>query len=82
EYVSALRVPLGRNKVLIGGVFAALGLHLLSMQLPFMQSLLRVAPVSFAEFGILFALALSVLLVMEIFKLLNAQRTERQALGR
>lgn len=71
EYVSAFKVPLRRNVLLVVGVVAALGLHLFSMQTSFMQSLLRVEPVSSAEFFYLFLLASTVLVVMEIFKLLG-----------
>jgi magnesium-transporting ATPase (P-type) len=71
EYVSVFKVPLRRNILLVVGVVAALGLHLLSMQIPFMQSLLRVEPVSPAEFFYLFLLASTILVVMEIFKLLD-----------
>lgn len=82
EYVSAFRVPLSRNKVLVAGVIGALGLHLLSTYLPFMQSILRVAPVSLAEFGYLLLLALTVLLVMELFKAVKGRSKERQGSGR
>lgn len=71
EYVSVFKVPLRRNILLVVGVVAALGLHLLSMQTPFMQGLLRVESVSPAEFFYLFLLASTVLVVMEIFKLLD-----------
>lgn len=76
EYVSAFRIPLQRNPLLIIGIFAALGLHLLSMYLPFMQELLGIAPVTLTEFFALLAIALSILLVLEIFKLIK-QRAMR-----
>ncbi|MFN3334382.1 MAG: HAD-IC family P-type ATPase, partial [Caldilinea sp.] len=68
EYISAFRVPLRNNRILVIGVVVAFGIHMLSMQLPFMQSLLRVAPVSLNEFGLMLLFALSVLVTMEIFK--------------
>ncbi|PDW04681.1 ATPase [Candidatus Viridilinea mediisalina] len=71
EYVSAFRVPIQRNLFLVIGVFAALGIHLLAMfSLPFMQQVLDVAPVSLAEFALMAALACTILLVMEVFKLI------------
>ncbi|NCC30558.1 MAG: HAD family hydrolase [Chloroflexia bacterium] len=76
EYVSAFRVPLQRNLLLIVGVFAALGLHVLSMYIPFMQELLGIAPVMLTEFFGLLAIALSILLVLEIFKVIK-QRAMR-----
>jgi magnesium-transporting ATPase (P-type) len=68
EAVSALKVPLRRNVVLIFGVLAAQGIHVLSMYLPFMQKILGTQPVAFAQWILLLALALTVLLVMEMFK--------------
>lgn len=68
EYTSAFRVPLRNNRILVIGVVVAFGIHMLSMQIPFIQSLLRVAPVSLNEFGLMFLCALSVLAVMELFK--------------
>lgn len=71
EYVSAFRIPIRRNLFLVAGVFAALGIHLLAMYtLPFMQQVLGVAPVSLNEFGLMAALACTILLVMEVFKLI------------
>jgi magnesium-transporting ATPase (P-type) len=68
EAVSALKVPLRRNVVLVFGVLAAQGIHVLSMYLPFMQKILGTEPVTFAQWILLLALALTVLLVMEMFK--------------
>jgi len=68
ESVSALKVPFRRNTILIFGVLAAQGIHMLSMHLPFMQVILGTAPVSFKQWFMLLCLALSILLVMEIFK--------------
>jgi magnesium-transporting ATPase (P-type) len=64
EYVSAFKVPLRRNVLLVGGVVVALGLHLLAMQSPLMQALLSVASVSLPEFLYLLFLASTVLGVM------------------
>ncbi len=68
ERTSAFRVPLRNNIPLLLGVFAALSLHLLAMQLPSMQALLRTAPVSPLEFITLALLASTVLWVLELFK--------------
>jgi magnesium-transporting ATPase (P-type) len=68
EAVSALKVPLGRNVMLIFGVLAAQGIHIMSMHLPFMQGILGTAPVGFTQWLVMLALAMAVLLVMEIFK--------------
>jgi len=68
ESVSALKVPIRRNVILVFGVLAAQGIHLASMYLPFMQTILGTEPVRFTQWLLLLALALPVLLVMEVFK--------------
>jgi P-type Ca2+ transporter type 2C len=74
EYASAFAVPLARNRVLAVGVPAALGVHLLAMNLPFMQSLLRVSPLAPSEWLAPVAFALSVLVVMELYKVVARRR--------
>lgn len=69
EYVSAFRIPLSKNWMLVGGVAAALGIHLLAMHLPPAQSVLKVAPVPLGAFAVSLVIASSVLAVMELFKL-------------
>jgi magnesium-transporting ATPase (P-type) len=68
EYTSAFRVPLRNNRFIVLGVLGALGVHLLSLNIPLMQSVLYVAPISLAQFGLLAAMAASILVVMELFK--------------
>jgi len=75
ENESAFRVPLRRNLVLVFGVLAAQGLHLLSMQVPFMQAVLRTSPVSLKEWLIFLGAALPVLAAMEIFKISRRSST-------
>ena len=77
EYASAFRVPLKRNYILVGGVLAAQGLHILAMHLPFMQSILRVEPTSLREWAGLLMPALAMLVVMEIFKAVRKRVYER-----
>lgn len=69
ELVSALKVPLGRNVILVFGVLAAQGIHILSMYLPFMRKILGTEPVAFTQWLLLLALAMVVLLVMELILL-------------
>jgi magnesium-transporting ATPase (P-type) len=71
ERVSAFKVPLKRNIVLVFGVLAAQGIHILSMQIPFMQNILRVEPVTFNEWLYILVLAVPILLMMEVFKFTN-----------
>jgi magnesium-transporting ATPase (P-type) len=75
EYASAFRVPLSRNYMLVLGVLVAQGIHILSMHLPLMQTTLRVAPVDLTEWLIALSLSLTLLAVMEIFKLVTRKTT-------
>ena len=68
ERVSAFKVPLSRNWLLIAGVLTAQGVHILAMHLPWMQTLLGVSPLSWFAWLELAVLALGLLLVMEILK--------------
>jgi magnesium-transporting ATPase (P-type) len=68
ERESVFRVPLSRNWVLVIGVFLAQGIHILSMYLPFMQTILRVEPISLNEWFYTLLLAVPILLVLEIYK--------------
>jgi calcium-translocating P-type ATPase len=68
ERVSAFKVPLKRNIILVFGVLAAQGIHILSMQIPFMQNILRAEPVTFYEWLYILVLAIPILLAMEMFK--------------
>jgi len=68
EYTSVFKVPLKKNIVLVYGVLAAQALHIISMQIPFMQHILRVEPITFFEWSQVLLLAIPVLLVMEAFK--------------
>jgi magnesium-transporting ATPase (P-type) len=70
EYVSTFRVPLRRNWMLVWGVMGAQRIHILAMFSPPAQNVLRIAPVSLAEWIVPFALASIMLLVMEAFKIL------------
>lgn len=60
--------------ILIIGVVAAQGIHILCMQIPFMQNILRIEPITFNEWLYILALAAPIILVMEVFKLLNKQK--------
>lgn len=81
EYVSAFKIPFSRNYFLVFAVLAAQGIHILSMHLPFMQQILRLAPITLVEWVEVFILALPVLLVMEIYKKINARFLERNEGG-
>ncbi len=68
ERLSAFKVPLKNNLLLVFGVVMAQGVHVLAIHIPFMQKILKIAPVSIKEWGYLFLMASIVLVVMELFK--------------
>jgi magnesium-transporting ATPase (P-type) len=68
ESISAFKVPISKNYLLIFGVLLASGIHFISMYNPFMQKALRVEPMQINEILICFLIASVVLFVMEIFK--------------
>lgn len=68
ETTSAFRVPLRNNPVLMIGMAAALVIHILATEVPFLQSLLRTQPLSW-QMWLLFALpGAAILLVIELYK--------------
>ena len=71
ERVSAFKVPINRNIILVFGVMAAQGIHILSMQIPFMQNILRIEPITINEWLYVLFLAIPMILVMEVFKLIR-----------
>jgi len=68
EYLSAFRVPIRNNYFLVIGVIMMQGLHIISLQVPVMQDLLGLAPVTMGQWLICLAGASSVLVMMELFK--------------
>ncbi len=73
ELVSAFRVPLRRNLILVFGVVIAQGIHILTMYLPFMQNVLGAEPVSVGRWTFLLAHATLLLLVMELYKFIRGR---------
>lgn len=78
ETVSVFRLPLRNNPVLVLGVLAALGIHIVAMQWPWLQRVLSLQPPTGAEWIALPLIALSLLLVMETQKLLTRSRQSRR----
>jgi hypothetical protein len=60
--------------MLILGVLAAQGIHILAMFFPPLQKVLQVAPVSLTEWLVPFGVAALVLVTMEVFKLVKHGR--------
>jgi calcium-translocating P-type ATPase len=68
ERVSAFRMPLSRNWLVVAATGGALLVHVAAMYIPFMAETLSLAPVPLAWWGILLLASTSLLAVMEIFK--------------
>mgnify|MGYP000896156467 FL=1 len=81
EYISAFRVPISNNYILIAAVIAAQGLHIAALYIPFFQDVLQVQPVSLVEWITLLVLASSVVVVMEIFKAVRKHRPPAHQTG-
>ncbi|MFP4602119.1 MAG: cation-translocating P-type ATPase [Halochromatium sp.] len=73
EERSAFRIPLRANLLLIGTVIAAQGVHILAMYLPGLSDVLQVGSVPLWEWGALLGIALSLLVVVELFKALRVR---------
>ncbi|HPS21833.1 MAG TPA: HAD-IC family P-type ATPase [Methanoregulaceae archaeon] len=71
EYLSAFRVPVRNNYFLVFGVIVMQGLHIVSLNIPVMQDLLGLAPVTLGQWLICLTGASGVLIVMEVFKRMN-----------
>jgi magnesium-transporting ATPase (P-type) len=76
ERASLFHVPAGGNIFLWVAILMAQGIHILSMQVPFMQSLLRIEPVSLPDWTKLLATASIILVVMELYKLFFVRRAK------
>ena len=68
ERISVFKIPLKRNYILVFGVLAAQGLHILSMQIPIMQKILQTEPITLEQWFYVLMLAFPILISMEIFK--------------
>jgi magnesium-transporting ATPase (P-type) len=79
ETVSAFKIPIKHNIILVFGVLVAQGIHILSMHVPFMQNVLRVKPITFIEWAEVLILAIPLLLVMEIFKIIRWKTKNKKA---
>ncbi|MBA3015279.1 MAG: HAD-IC family P-type ATPase [Proteobacteria bacterium] len=68
ETTSAFRLSLFSSPILLGGTTLAFLVHMISMQIPFMQRILRIEPVDLTTFISLLGLALTILAALEIHK--------------
>lgn len=74
EKVSTFKTPLSRNWILILGIMMAQGIHIGAMHMPFMQKVLRIEPITVWEWAEVLVLGVPLLIVMEIFKHIQARR--------
>lgn len=74
ERTSIFKIPLKNNIILVFGVLLAQGIHILSMQIPFMQEILGVEKISFDHWVLVAILAIPIILVMEIYKKIKNAR--------
>jgi len=68
ETQSAFSLSPLRSPILLAGAICAFLLHVIAMHVPFLQSMLRTEPVSLSTWGTMIALAMTVLVAMEIHK--------------
>jgi len=68
ETTSAFRLSPFKSPILLVGSILAFFAHMVALQIPFMQRVLRVEPVDFVTFVTLLGLALTIFMAMEIHK--------------
>ena len=68
EKKSAFSVSLKSNKLIVGGVFASIFLQVIVMEVPFMSKFLQTVSIPLIDLAYLFFIALTVLLIMELYK--------------
>jgi len=68
ETRSAFRIPLGANRLLIGAVVLAQGIHIASMFIPGWSGVLEIEPVAFTTWLALLGITLSKFAIVEAYK--------------
>ena len=71
ENKSAFSVPLKNNKLIVIGVLASVLLQIIVMEVPLLANLLQTKSMSIVHLVILFLVALSILVIVEIYKYIN-----------
>ena len=71
EDKSSFIIPLKNNPFIVFTVFLSIILQILVMEIPFLSTFLKTEPVPYHHMFILFNIGLTVLIVMEIYKLLQ-----------
>ncbi|HBJ38544.1 MAG TPA: ATPase [Planctomycetaceae bacterium] len=78
ETKSALAFSPLRSPYLLAGVLGALSIHILAMNLPLLQQILRTEPVSLQTWAVLAGLASTIFIAMEIHKISWRRRYPKQ----
>lgn len=73
EKNSIFKIDHMKNKILWLSILSAQSIHIASMYIPFMQSLLNIQPVSLEIWGILLLIALMLIAVMELEKVIRVK---------
>ena len=68
ERKSIFKIPFSNNWLLIIGILAAQGLHIIAMHIPFLANMLQIHPINFQDWFNLLGLASLIVLVMEVYK--------------
>ncbi|MBT4763225.1 MAG: HAD-IC family P-type ATPase [Bdellovibrionaceae bacterium] len=77
ETKSAFSISPFKNKFLLLGVLGAQLLHIVAMHVPFLANILSIKPVSIEEWGLLLLLSLTVLIIVEIDKLITRMKINK-----
>ncbi|HSK12220.1 MAG TPA: HAD-IC family P-type ATPase [Phnomibacter sp.] len=74
ETRSLFTIPFGSNWFLWIGILLAQGIHIAASYTPGLSTVLYIEPITLKEWGVLLAMASSILVVMEVYKLLLNKR--------
>ncbi len=66
------------NKFLLGAMFIIISLHLLAVYNPFMQKIMRTAPLEFSEWLVIILVAFSVIFIEEIRKFFYRRKIKKE----
>ena len=72
ESKSAFSVPIKNNPLVVGGVICSIVLQIIVMEVSFLSKFLQTSSIPFIHLVALFLVAIAVLIVMEIYKLINS----------
>ena len=71
ESLSAFKIPLKNNKLIIGGVIASILLQIIVMENSFLSKLLKTSKIQLTDLLKLFLIASIILIIVEIYKLIK-----------